>query len=145
MNFGHTSVFVDILFKYWMSKYELFIFLWFLGVVLWDQIIQGSKFHSKKIVIGPRVSISVSRLTVAWPPEPNCQQMRCGFTNHRHQWHSPTRGVSISRLTCVGNDYPLSLIRSNSSQQISSSSQQISSSSQQNTVRHNVVRSTRVY
>jgi hypothetical protein len=29
MNFGHTSVIVDILFKYWMSKYELFMFLIF--------------------------------------------------------------------------------------------------------------------
>jgi hypothetical protein len=27
MNFGHTSVIVDILFKYQMSKYELFVFL----------------------------------------------------------------------------------------------------------------------
>jgi hypothetical protein len=28
-NIGHTSVTVDILFKYYMSKYELFRFLWF--------------------------------------------------------------------------------------------------------------------
>jgi hypothetical protein len=27
MNFGHTSVIVDILFKYLISKYELFVFL----------------------------------------------------------------------------------------------------------------------
>jgi hypothetical protein len=43
-----------------MSKYELLVFLGFLGAVLWDLIIQGSKFHSKKIVTGPRVSVSVS-------------------------------------------------------------------------------------
>jgi hypothetical protein len=30
----------------------------FLGAVLWALIIQGSKFHSKKIVTGPRVSVS---------------------------------------------------------------------------------------
>jgi hypothetical protein len=30
----------------------------FLGVVLWALINQGSKFHSKKIVTGPRVSVS---------------------------------------------------------------------------------------
>jgi hypothetical protein len=30
----------------------------FLGVVLWALIIQGSKFHSKKIVTDPRVSVS---------------------------------------------------------------------------------------
>jgi hypothetical protein len=30
----------------------------FLGAVLWALIIQGSKFHSKKIVIGPRISVS---------------------------------------------------------------------------------------
>jgi hypothetical protein len=48
MNFGHTSVTVDILFKYWMSKYELFIFLWFLGAVLWALIFLGGTFHSKE-------------------------------------------------------------------------------------------------
>jgi hypothetical protein len=42
-----------------MSKYELFIFYDFLGVVLWALINQGSKFQSKrKIVTGPRVSVS---------------------------------------------------------------------------------------
>jgi hypothetical protein len=30
----------------------------FLGVDLWALINQGSKFHSKKIVTGPRVSVS---------------------------------------------------------------------------------------
>jgi hypothetical protein len=30
----------------------------FLGVVLWALIILGSKFHSKKIVTGPRISVS---------------------------------------------------------------------------------------
>jgi hypothetical protein len=29
-----------------------------LGAVLWALIIQGSKFHSKKIVTGPRVNVS---------------------------------------------------------------------------------------
>jgi hypothetical protein len=29
MNFGHTSLTVDILFKYLMSKYELFVFFRF--------------------------------------------------------------------------------------------------------------------
>jgi hypothetical protein len=32
MNFGHTTV--DILFKYWMSKYELIVFYGFLGAIL---------------------------------------------------------------------------------------------------------------
>jgi hypothetical protein len=32
----------------------------FLGAILWALINQGSKFHSKKIVTGPRVSVSVS-------------------------------------------------------------------------------------
>jgi hypothetical protein len=41
-----------------MSKYELFVFYDFFGAVLWALIIQGSKFHSKKIVTGPRVNIS---------------------------------------------------------------------------------------
>jgi hypothetical protein len=41
-----------------MSKYEFFVFYDFLGVVLWALINQGSKFHSKKIVTGPRVSVS---------------------------------------------------------------------------------------
>jgi hypothetical protein len=41
-----------------MSKYELFVFLLFLGAVLWALINQGSKFPSKKIVKGPRVSVS---------------------------------------------------------------------------------------
>jgi hypothetical protein len=30
----------------------------FLGAVLWALINQGSKFHSKKFVTGPRVSVS---------------------------------------------------------------------------------------
>jgi hypothetical protein len=30
----------------------------FLGAVLWALINQGRKFHSKKIVTGPRVSVS---------------------------------------------------------------------------------------
>jgi hypothetical protein len=58
MNFGHTSVTVDTLFKYWMSKYKLFVFYDFLGVVLWALIIQGSMFHSKKIVTGSNNSVS---------------------------------------------------------------------------------------
>jgi hypothetical protein len=41
-----------------MFKYELFVFYDFLGAVLWALIIQGSKFHSKKIVTGPRISVS---------------------------------------------------------------------------------------
>jgi hypothetical protein len=41
-----------------MFKYELFLFLLFLGAVGWALITQGSKFHSKKIVTGPRVSVS---------------------------------------------------------------------------------------
>jgi hypothetical protein len=41
-----------------MSKYECSYFYDFLGVVLWALIKQGSKFHSKTIVIGPRVSVS---------------------------------------------------------------------------------------
>jgi hypothetical protein len=41
-----------------MYIYELFVFLLFLGAILWALIIQGSKFHSKKIVTGPRVNVS---------------------------------------------------------------------------------------
>jgi hypothetical protein len=40
-----------------MSKYELLVYD-FLGVVLSALINQGSMFHSKKIVIGPCVSVS---------------------------------------------------------------------------------------
>jgi hypothetical protein len=93
MNFGHTSLTVDILFKYSMSKYELFVFLWFLGVVLWALIIQGSKFLSKKLwqAHASASAANIKKIIVACPPGPNYQQMRSGFTNHRRQWHWPTR------------------------------------------------------
>jgi hypothetical protein len=41
-----------------MSKTNYSYFYDFLGVVLWALINQGSKFHSKKIVTGPHVSVS---------------------------------------------------------------------------------------
>jgi hypothetical protein len=46
-------------------------FYYFLGVVLWALIIQGIKFHSKKIVAGPRVSVSNQYNKKTADPTPN--------------------------------------------------------------------------
>jgi hypothetical protein len=54
-NLGYTSVTVQILN---VQIRIVCIFMNFLGAVLWALINQGSKFHSKKIVTGPRVSVS---------------------------------------------------------------------------------------
>jgi hypothetical protein len=95
----HTCVTVDILFKYWMSKYKLFVFLWFLGAVLQDLINQGSKFHSKKIVTGPHVSVSSQyKKDNRWP---NSQQRRSGFTNHRRPWHWPTHAQKFPPIFTI--------------------------------------------
>jgi hypothetical protein len=42
-----------------------------LGVVLWALIIQGSKFHSKKIVASPHVSVSSQYKKKTADPTPN--------------------------------------------------------------------------
>jgi hypothetical protein len=49
----------------------------FLGVVLWDLIIQGSKFHSKKSDrhTASASAANIKKITVVCPPGPNCQQM----------------------------------------------------------------------
>jgi hypothetical protein len=69
MNFWHTSVTIDILFKYWMSKYKLFIFLWYfrccfmgsnksrkqvsLQKTLWQAHASASAANIKKIIADP--------------------------------------------------------------------------------------------
>jgi hypothetical protein len=57
-NLGHTSVTIDILFKYKCPNTNCSYFYDFLGAVLCALINQGNKFHSKEIVAGPRVSVS---------------------------------------------------------------------------------------
>jgi hypothetical protein len=52
-NFGHTSVIVDILFKYKMSKYELFVFLWFFRCCFMGSNILGKQVSFQKNIDGP--------------------------------------------------------------------------------------------
>jgi hypothetical protein len=54
-----------------MSKTNYSYFYDFLCVVLWALINQGSKFHSKKIVTGPHVSVSSQYKKITADPTPN--------------------------------------------------------------------------
>jgi hypothetical protein len=67
MNFGHTSVTVDILFKYWMSKYELFVFLWFFRCCFVDSNKSGKQVSFQKNCDRPSLDRST---TPAFSPPP---------------------------------------------------------------------------
>jgi hypothetical protein len=54
-----------------MSKYELFVFLWFLGVVLWALINQGSQFHSKKMWQAHALASAANIKKITADPTPN--------------------------------------------------------------------------
>jgi hypothetical protein len=97
----------------------------FLGVVLWALIIQGSKFHSKKVVTGPRVSVSsqYKKDNRCLPTCPDPTTNKCDAGSLTIVANDTGPHVNVIKPTYVSNDYPLSLMRSNSSQQISSSSQ----------------------
>jgi hypothetical protein len=94
MNFGHKSVTVDILFKYGMSKYELFVFLWFFNWCFMGSNNSGKHVSFQKQLWQAHASAlaaNIKKIIVACLPGPNCQQMWCGFTSHRREWHWPTR------------------------------------------------------
>jgi hypothetical protein len=78
----------------------------FLGAILWALINQGSKFHSKKIVTGPRVTVNNQyKKDNRWP---NSQQRRSEFTNHHRPWHWPTRQRSqANRARAAQNFSPI--------------------------------------
>jgi hypothetical protein len=58
MNFGHISLTVDINSNTECPNTNCSYFYDFLDAVLWALITQGRKFHSKKNMTGPRVSVS---------------------------------------------------------------------------------------
>jgi hypothetical protein len=75
-----------------MSKYELFIFLWFFRCCFIGSNNLGKQVSFKKIVTGPCVSVSsqYKKDNRCPPAGPNSHLRRYGFTNHHRLWHWPT-------------------------------------------------------
>jgi hypothetical protein len=72
MNFGHPSLTVDILFKYWMSKYELFVFLWFCRCCFVGSNKSGKKVSFQKKLWQAHASASAANIKkITADPTPN--------------------------------------------------------------------------